>query len=732
MEDFTPYPPPFRLDGRLVHPDLNRISGPDGEVRVEPRVMQVLLTLAALPGEVIPRDRILDEVWKDQIVGEENLTRAISELRRIFADDPRRPRVIETIRNHGYRLIGAVESAPEDPAPVATAPQDDPAVPGPAASVPGDTVPAGSPISRRGFPWMRLGVLAMALLVLSLQGDAWHRGGPAPHDHGPAYTAPVPLTTYPGRERHPALSPDGTRVAFVGTGGDLPPGCLNALYLKQRNLEEPLRLTSAPGWCAWPAWSPDGQSLAFVQGGEDAVTLCTVSSLGGAVRELYRSEGLIEGVDWTPDGKALVFAPRDGRAGEARLRLLDLATGQARPVRAAAGSTGEDILPHFCQRTGTLAWIHREAAGPSSLRWSAAGTDRFRERMLSRGTPGGLAWTPDGQGLVLSLAGMTGLWRADLDGGPLRKIPTGPDPVAAPTIAARTGELAYSQLRLDRDLVAIRAEGRDPWRLATSVFAPSTRGETTADFSPDGSLVALVSDRSGHPEIWLADRQGEGLRQLTSLEADAIDRVRFSPDGSLLALQIRREGVTAIGVVPAGGGAWTAIPGTDAAFLWGWVPDGHALLVTESVRGRSRPRALAVPGAPGDGSSLPVFPAHLEATSTAITAAGDTLVFTLPDRPGIWAVALAGGDPVPLVEDLAEADRRNWRLTPAGLAWVSRMAGHPYLWWRDARTGAASVVADLPGLGPGDLAVAPDGGMFVYPRQQVAASDLMLLELLTP
>ena len=47
----------FLLDGWIVRPDLNRICRDDDEVQVEPRVMQVLLSLAERPGMVITRER---------------------------------------------------------------------------------------------------------------------------------------------------------------------------------------------------------------------------------------------------------------------------------------------------------------------------------------------------------------------------------------------------------------------------------------------------------------------------------------------------------------------------------------------------------------------------------------------------------------------------------------------------------------------------------------------------
>ena len=107
------FPLPFRLGEFLVQPALNRVSGVDEMAQVEPRVMQVLLCLADSDGEVVSRHALMDMVWTDTIVGEEVLTRAVSELRRIFRDKARSPRYIETIRNHGYRLL--VPVVPEAP-----------------------------------------------------------------------------------------------------------------------------------------------------------------------------------------------------------------------------------------------------------------------------------------------------------------------------------------------------------------------------------------------------------------------------------------------------------------------------------------------------------------------------------------------------------------------------------------------------------------------------------------
>ena len=68
----------------------------------------MLVCLAEHAGQMVPKDRLLHAAWPDTAVGDDVLTRAISELRRLFEDDPKQPRVIETIPKSGYRLIAPV------------------------------------------------------------------------------------------------------------------------------------------------------------------------------------------------------------------------------------------------------------------------------------------------------------------------------------------------------------------------------------------------------------------------------------------------------------------------------------------------------------------------------------------------------------------------------------------------------------------------------------------------
>src|SRR5262245_7660501 len=73
--------------------------------------MEVLVYLARRPGEVVARDTLIRDVWGETFVTDHVLTRCIAELRKVFDDDVREPRVIQTIAKSGYRLIAAVEPA---------------------------------------------------------------------------------------------------------------------------------------------------------------------------------------------------------------------------------------------------------------------------------------------------------------------------------------------------------------------------------------------------------------------------------------------------------------------------------------------------------------------------------------------------------------------------------------------------------------------------------------------
>jgi TolB-like protein len=122
---------PFHLAELRVDPASLRIAGPFGTRRLEPRVMDVLVALAARAPEPVSRDALIDAVWGNVVVTDSVLSRCISILREQLGDDRAAPRFIETLSKKGYRLVPpvtfvedqvATRETPEAVAPPATKP----------------------------------------------------------------------------------------------------------------------------------------------------------------------------------------------------------------------------------------------------------------------------------------------------------------------------------------------------------------------------------------------------------------------------------------------------------------------------------------------------------------------------------------------------------------------------------------------------------------------------------
>jgi DNA-binding winged helix-turn-helix (wHTH) protein/tetratricopeptide (TPR) repeat protein len=81
-------------------------------VTVEPRAMDVLVALCRHAGDVLSADELLRLCWDGVIVGENQVHKAIAQLRRILGDSAGNARYIENIRKRGYRTVAPVTALP--------------------------------------------------------------------------------------------------------------------------------------------------------------------------------------------------------------------------------------------------------------------------------------------------------------------------------------------------------------------------------------------------------------------------------------------------------------------------------------------------------------------------------------------------------------------------------------------------------------------------------------------
>lgn len=494
----------------------------------------------------------------------------------------------------------------------------------------GDSTAAQRPVPRS---WRRraliataaLAILGVAALALGLR--RWLTAGhPAT-----ASWASRRLTASGGWNGEPAISPDGTLVAFTSSKD----GNRDVWVLDVRG-SDAIRLTSSPEAEGRPAWLPDQSAVLYVAEHEGGSDVMRVPRLGGMAELLIAdatdpavspdgtriafARHLVSGSSrigvapladparavmltgngdglwdhafpaWSPDGKEICYSdfrdlwrvPADG--GPARRFTFDHATDR-RPAWSADG------FIHFSsgREGGWAVWGIRARGGRPWRLTTASGcevgpsvsrdgsrlvyaTQEFfpdlvvvdREsgaaaRATSRSVESAPAFLPDGSGVVFcsNRAGKFDLWHQPLTGGhpagQPRQVTNHPGSVATPAISRDGRWLAYLRV----------AEGqRDIWVMVWPPGVPHPLIQHPARdihpaFSPDGSHLAFVSDRNGHEHIFLQPiRQGRAVgvpRQLTGGRARDLFPC-FSPDGASIAF-IRSEGREAdVWVVPAGGG----------------------------------------------------------------------------------------------------------------------------------------------------------------------------------
>ena len=94
----------FRLNQWVVEPDRCRLVSGQEERTLQAREMELLERLAEASGEVVSKQELMRDVWRDRIVVDHVLPKTISGLRKSLGETAREPRIIETVPRRGYRL----------------------------------------------------------------------------------------------------------------------------------------------------------------------------------------------------------------------------------------------------------------------------------------------------------------------------------------------------------------------------------------------------------------------------------------------------------------------------------------------------------------------------------------------------------------------------------------------------------------------------------------------------
>jgi eukaryotic-like serine/threonine-protein kinase len=388
-------------------------------------------------------------------------------------------------------------------------------------------------------------------------------------------------------DTQPAFSSDGERIAFRSErdGG--------GLFVMGATGESVRRLTS---FCYLPAWSPDAKEIAC----------STVSPSRPDVREVISSQlfvidvengnrrlvsgGVMDAVQpsWSPDGRRIAFwGLREGA------RDIFTVSRDGQDVTSLTDDEALDWDPVWAPE-GKYVYFSSDRGGSMNI-WrvpveAVSGKRKGEPQPLN--VPStyatGISLSHDGQRLAyMTCLRSSNLYRAEFDpsheamAGPAKPVTQGIKETLYPSLSRDGAWLAFTLQGLHEDIVVTRPEGSQMRRITDD----SAR-DRAPRWSPDGSQIAFMSNRSGRFEIWTIHSDGSGLRQMTDASPrGGVTYPAWSPDGRRMSYNLPDE----MGYIIEAGRPWkdqqpqlvrAQLP--DRSWFWvnDWSHDGARLAGT--------------------------------------------------------------------------------------------------------------------------------------------------------
>lgn len=671
--------PPFRVGDFEVQPRLHRLVDRDKTVQLEPKIMGVMVALARDPGAVVSRRALQEAVWGTPHASEDLPRRAISRLRKALGDDPAAPRYIETIPRAGYRLLVPVQRLlPAEPTQAQHAPQAQQAQQAAQSPRHADrssrsrssrprmrTLGARTIRLRRVGSWSIGLVLLAALLSAGILRSGLRSAGPS---HAARSLTVTPLTSLPGPELAPAISPDGSRVAFLrapSTEIDAPLtlevqllGTTSSITLNETAADFGHPIES-------PAWSPDNTRIAYRRWrAGHGWALYEISALGGAerlIRELGR--GATSGLSWSPDGHTLVFGHSTASGRPMALHSLDLRDGSLHALTTPAGTAIGDGLPRHAPDGRSIAFVRSIAIDASAIhRISTGGTG---ETTIVAG-PHKIAdfdWSADGHALIVAQfqAGHHRLVRYDVATGTGQLFDAAGEGARWLDVARTGNQLVYGRARFDlsvREVDLVTGATQSLPALSSTFF------DEGLALSPSGTRLALTSTRSGSYELWTFGFAGESPRRLSDFGNARVGRPTWVEGDATLVFAANPGGTFDLFAVARDGGAPTPLtkhPGEDRAPHASL--DGEQVYFASDRSGSWQVWSMAVTGGPAQQIT------HEGGFHARPSPDGRWLYFTRFEEDGLWRLPLTG--PRNQAERVLENTPRRW----SGGNWLVRDEG---------------------------------------------------------
>ncbi len=686
------------------------------EHHLEPKVMAVLLTLAAHPNQVVHKDDLISAVWPDTFVSDDVLTRCISILRRVTDDDAHHPHFIQTVPKVGYRLVAPVSPVAEEPAGVvATAVTLTANRTGPALF---------TTEGMHRHRWPLAAVVAMLVGAAIVAVAMWTRH--ARNTDMPTFSRTLQFTSGAGEQIQPAIAPDGRHMAFVVIPEG---GGTRRIYIKQIGSETMTPLGDTPGTNDQgdqysPAWSPDGRQIAYLSRWKDQLGIYVADMVTHAARRVYipqePSHWEQGALSWSADGHSLVFPDHVGTQPNSEIFLLNLVTGETRAITSPPPGWEGDLNPAVSPDGKKIAFTRASETAVRDIWWITPADGKLHELTHDQMNIESLTWSADSASVIFSSnrGGKYALWQMALTDAAPRRLTVGTEDAYQPTAGWHKGLLAYTQGSAIWSIVKVAGDSE-------ATVLSSTQQDSAPALSPDGKWFAIQSLRSGSQEIWIASIDGAQLHQLTNLRGPLTGSPSWSHDGLQILFDSRPDTHSHIFVVAAAGGPPRQLTfGNGNDIIPRFSQDDATIYFRSNRAGRWQ--LFKMPSSGGDPQPVTSKDGIVPQESPD----GRYLYYARGDEDGLWRVPVAGGAEQQVLNQPSANFWGYWQITPLGIFYLDRTTQTPEIRLYNPETKQNSLFATLKQSPPqyAGFTVTADGHTALMTGERAAGRHITLAE----